>query len=52
MKISELLNNKNLSPGDWIGIKMVELAFGDIEIDLDELDKQVPGIKEQLSKRE
>lgn len=54
MKISDLLNNENLnlSPGTWIGIKMLELHYGDREIDLDYLDKQVPGIKEILLKGE
>ncbi len=48
MKLSEIFKNKNLSPVEIIGIKMIEMAFGDQEVDLDELEKEMPGIKDKL----
>ena len=52
MKLSELFKNNKLSPTEIIGIKMIELAFGDRDVDLDELEKLQPGIKEKILKGE
>ena len=46
MKLSELINNENLDTNVKISLLMLKVAFGDRDLDLDELEKESPGIKD------
>lgn len=58
MKIDELFNklaekdNKKLDFSTEMAIIMVKYAFGNRDIDLNELEKLKPGIKEKLGFKE
>lgn len=44
MKLSELLQCKDLDFATSMGIKMIQMAFGDQDIDLKQLKQEYPDI--------
>ena len=44
MKLSELLQRKDLDFTTFMGIKMIQMAFGDQDIDLEQLKQEYPDI--------
>ena len=50
MKLSELLQSKDLDFATSMGIKMIQMAFGDQDIDLEQLRQEYPDINNILNK--